>query len=532
MRDWKIGTRLTAGFAAILLLMVFICAQGLRSLSFIDAATKDVMQGAVVKAQLAADLYRYVDRAALRTTAIARSNDLSLAAFFAEDTASSTRAALQRHERLGALMHTPAEKELWAALRQANEVYIRVRDQTVKARADGHAEEADRLLAEAYLPSARNYLDLLRRLQEQQRSEIDARSASVHAESARARLQAIATCAVAALIGVVIAWQLTRSITLPLAEAVHVADTVAASDLTSRIATRRRDETGRLLEALGRMNDSLARVVGSVRLGADGIATASGQIDAGNQDLSSRTEEQASALQETAASIEQLTGAVRQNADNARQAAALAASATEVAAQGERIVSGVVRTMGEIDGASHRIADITGVIDGIAFQTNILALNAAVEAARAGEQGRGFAVVAGEVRTLAQRSAQAAKEIKALIGDSVAKVESGSQQVSEAGRTMQEIMQGVRRLTAIMEEISAASAEQSSGIQQVSQAIGQMDQVTQQNAALVEQAAAAASALHSQAAQMKEAVAVFRLAGGGALPPAAAARALPAAAAC
>jgi len=309
---------------------------------------------------------------------------------------------------------------------------------------------------------------------------------------------------------------LVRGIVQPLEEAVRVASAVAGGDLTQNIDVKAQDETGRLMRALNRMNDGLAQIVGRVRVGTDTIATAATQIAAGNLDLSARTEQQAASLEETASSMEELTSTVRQNADNAREANVLALSASDVANRGGAVVAQVVRTMADIDASATRIADIIGVIDGIAFQTNILALNAAVEAARAGEQGRGFAVVAGEVRNLAQRSAAAAREIKTLIDDSVEKVRHGSGLVDRAGATMQEIVASVERVTAIMGDITAASQEQSAGIEQVNQAIVQMDQATQHNAALVEQASAAAQALREEAGSLAQAVHLFRIEARGA----------------
>ena len=346
-------------------------------------------------------------------------------------------------------------------------------------------------------------------------SRIEADSAAVAAQASKQASTAtwfslslmLGVCLAGGLVGVLF----SRTITRPIDEAVKVAQLIADGDLTSHIEVRSKDETGQLMQALKTMNENLSTAVGKVLRGTTTIASASSQIASGNQDLSSRTEQQASSLEETAASMEELTSTVKLNADNAREANQLAVSASEVAVRGGATVNEVVETMGLINTSSKKIVDIIGVIEGIAFQTNILALNAAVEAARAGEQGRGFAVVASEVRSLAQRSAAAAKEIKALIDDSVGKVGTGSRQVAEAGRTMEEIVASVRRVTDIMGEISVASQEQTSGIDQINQAISQMDQVTQQNAALVEQAAAAAASMQEQAGSLVQTVSIFKI---------------------
>ncbi|ANN78304.1 methyl-accepting chemotaxis protein [Bordetella flabilis] len=325
-------------------------------------------------------------------------------------------------------------------------------------------------------------------------------------------LTAVAAGGVLALLLVLATYVfLRRRVVRPLAGAAAHFDRIAAGDLTQHVDVQSTNEIGVLYAAMKRMQESLTRTVSAVRRGVDEINIGAREISAGNTDLSSRTEQQAASLEETAASMEELASTVKQNAENARQANQLAGSASDVAERGGSAVAEVVSTMQEISGSSRKISEIVSVIDGIAFQTNILALNAAVEAARAGEQGKGFAVVAGEVRSLAQRSAQAAKEIKALIEDSVSKVGAGSQQVERAGATMQEIVASVKRVTDIMGEISAASEEQSSGIDQVNRAVSQMDEVTQQNAALVEEAAAAAGSLQEQAQRLAEAVAVFKI---------------------
>jgi methyl-accepting chemotaxis protein len=366
---------------------------------------------------------------------------------------------------------------------------------------------------------------LLKEIVGVERSNLQQRSQQAVALNRDMRMTLIAGGVIAALLGAVVALLMTRNIVRPLKEAVALARQVAKGDLRVTVKAVSKDEIGQLMAALKEMNEGLVTIVGEVRKGTRTIALASGEIASGNLDLSTRTEEQASSLQETAASMEQLNAAVTHNAESARQANLLAISASEVAVKGGVVVSKVVETMGSINESSSKIADIISVIDGIAFQTNILALNAAVEAARAGEQGRGFAVVASEVRTLAQRSATAAKEIKALIADSVGKVDAGSKLVDQAGETMEEVVSSVKRVSDIIAEITAASAEQRAGIEQAGRAIEQMDVVTQQNAALVEQAAAAAEAMKEQSARLAQTVDLFQLdeiAGAGAdvmLPP-------------
>ncbi|ODV15168.1 MAG: chemotaxis protein [Variovorax sp. SCN 67-20] len=404
------------------------------------------------------------------------------------------------------LISEPEEREIYPTLQKLLTEYSLEHNKIVAISHTQENEQATALIRGKSLQLSRDINGALDKL-----TEVNVAGAIRAGETAdtvygEARLWVLGLLLGSVALGLVLALWIARIVSRPLSEAVKVAQSVAAGDLTSHIEARTTDETGLLLEALKGMNDSLAKIVGEVRIGTDTIATASSQIASGNQDLSSRTEEQASS-----ASMEELTSTVKQNADNARQANQLAVSASEVAVKGGSVVSQVVDTMGSINASSKKIVDIIGVIDGIAFQTNILALNAAVEAARAGEQGRGFAVVASEVRSLAQRSAAAAKEIKTLIGDSVEKVEEGSKQVAEAGRTMDEIVGSVRRVTDIMGEITAASQEQTSGIEQINQAITQMDQVTQQNAALVEQASAAAQSLQEQAGSLSQVVGVFQL---------------------
>ncbi|MGJ7917381.1 methyl-accepting chemotaxis protein [Massilia sp. LXY-6] len=428
--------------------------------------------------------------------------------------ADNTRALEQARDEFTASLRTPQAKELvrqW--YEQSGGLGIGDVSAAAKAIEAGQWDEAERILIKQVNPTYKKAQPAYEALQDLLGKRGHANAEMAHAETVTREIWMLAAVVTGCLVGIAAAVFLTRSIGAPLQQAVAIARRVAQGDLSGNIETGSRNEFGQLLAALGDMNAGLATIVGEVRTGADTIAEASTQISAGNMDLSSRTEQQASTLEETAASVEELSSTVKQNAENAEQANRLAASASDIAARGGRVVAEVVQTMGAIDGSARKIVDIIAVIDGIAFQTNILALNAAVEAARAGEQGRGFAVVAGEVRSLAQRSAAAAREIKELITDSVAKVDSGGQLVEQAGATMQEVVTSIRRVADIMGEITTASQEQKLGIEQIHQAISQMDQVTQQNAGMVEEAAGAAQSLQERATGLAGLVSVFRLGG-------------------
>jgi len=507
----KIGARLGSSFALVLLLMISLITVALLSLSSVGEASRGMIEKDWVKVQAANAINATVRANARRAMELffvrdaAQMNNITQRIETNRKTIGDAMAVLDR------LIYSEKGRSLLASLKEKDARYVESTGKIIRLVADNQLDEARNILTGDLLPTLDAMQEMIGTIVELQKNATEASGADVQAKIVWTRTLMIGLGAFAVLMGSVLAYWITRSITRPMHEAVKVAQTVAAGDLSRHIDVTTTDETGQLLEALKHMNASLVRIVGEVRQGTDTIATATGQIAAGNQDLSSRTEEQASSLEETAASMEELTSTVKQNADNARQANHLAVSASGVAVKGGAVVSQVVGTMGAINASSRKIVDIIGVIDGIAFQTNILALNAAVEAARAGEQGRGFAVVAAEVRNLAQRSAAAAKEIKVLIDDSVSKVEEGSAQVAEAGKTMDEIVMSIQRVTDIMGEITAASQEQTAGIEQVNQAITQMDQVTQQNASLVEEAAAAAASLQDQATDVSRAVSVFKL---------------------
>jgi methyl-accepting chemotaxis protein len=507
----KIGRRLGMGFALILAMTVFIATVGVWRLNQVAASTHSMMAEPLAKERLITDWYTQIFGAIRRTAAIVKSSDPALGPYFKEDAVATLKKAEELLKQIEPLIQGDAEKALFQKIMTQRKVYSASRDGAVKAKAAGDVDEATKILDQSFTPAAKVYQELLQELVTMQRTNIDNTAKAIDATASLSTrlITILAACAVG--LGVAFSWLLTAGITRPIRLAVDLAETVASGDLTRTIRATSLDETGALLRALANMNDSLVGIVSEVRDGTDTITTASSEISAGNLDLSSRTEQQASSLEETAASMEELTSTVKQNADNARQANQLSKTASDVAVQGGAVVGQVIVTMGSINESSRKIVDIIGVIDGIAFQTNILALNAAVEAARAGEQGRGFAVVASEVRTLAQRSAAAAKEIKTLIGDSVDKVDAGAKLVDQAGATMEQVVASIRRVTDIMGEITIASQEQTDGIEQVNQAIGQMDQVTQQNAALVEESAAAAESMQHQAAKLAQVVSVFKL---------------------
>jgi methyl-accepting chemotaxis protein len=511
LSNMKIGKRLTLGFAVILAFSVVITGIGVWRLEGVSTATREMMHEPLLKERLIADWYVNVSSGIQRTSAIAKSSDASLGPYFAEDAAISSKRSGELQKKVEALLSSDEEKKLFTEIGELRKVYLSSRDQVYKAKNAGNLDEATATFEKVFIPGAKSYQETMRKLMELQRKEIDETGQDIDNIAHKSRMLLLVLEGLILVLGAIFARYLTLGITRPLGTAVHISRRVAEGDLTSEVDVKTKDETGQLLSSLKDMNSSLRSIVSNVRGGTDTMHTAASEIAAGNLDLSSRTEQQASAIEETASSMEELTSTVKQNADNARQANQLAVSASEVASKGGEVVAQVVKTMDAINSSSKKIVDIISVIDGIAFQTNILALNAAVEAARAGEQGRGFAVVASEVRSLAQRSASAAKEIKELIGDSVEKVDIGSKLVSEAGATMDEIVDSIKRVTDIMSEIRAASEEQSSGIEQVNQAIVQMDQATQQNAALVEQAAAAAGSMQTQADNLIQLVSVFKM---------------------
>ncbi|MES2115802.1 MAG: methyl-accepting chemotaxis protein, partial [Pseudomonadota bacterium] len=507
----KIGTRMAIGFGIILTLMIALVVIGLTRFSSIGAANRQIIEVEWVKAD-AANTVNLITRAnARRSMELLLEQDQGKRAQINERIAANKQTIDTALATLERLVYTPEGKAMLEKIKRERMAYVASFGKVGKLVAEENRDDAIRLMQTETLPTLDALQETVSTLAAWQKNLVEASGIRAQHDIDLARTLTLALGIAALLLGIGLARCTTRSITAPLKQAVKVAQIVAGGDLTSRIDSSATDETGQLLHALKVMNDGLAAIVEQVRAGTDTIATASGQIAAGGQDLASRTEQQAGSLEETASSMEELISTVKQNAANSLQANGLAQAASEIAVTGGAMVTRVVDIMGSINASSRKIVDIISVIDGIAFQTNILALNAAVEAARAGEQGRGFAVVASEVRTLAQRSAAAAKEIKTLIGASVEQVDLGSALVGQAGATMERIVASIHQVTDIMGDITGASQTQSSGIEQVNQAILEMDEVTQQNAALVEESAAAAGALHDQADNLARIVSVFKL---------------------
>jgi len=511
LNRFSIGSRFGGGFAALLALVAIMAASGIWGLNGATEQTRRMMEVPLAKERLFEEWYRSIAVGVMRYTAIANSEGDFLENQFAPEVKITTARGNEIAKAIKEMPKTAEEEALVEAVYSARKQYLAAREHVSQAKKAGGPAAAVKVYGDEFRPTSTELLKNVQTLLDFERHTLDAMNLQLAADARHVEWQLGVLAAVAILCGGWFAWQLTRSITLPLREAVRVAGRVAAGDLSNHVAVQGRDEVSSLMSALHQMNQNLRHLVGQLHSSTDSIGTASSEIAAGNADLSARTEKAAANLQETAASMEELTVTVRQSAASAAQADSLAAAAASVAIRGGEVVGHVVQTMAEISASSKRIADITSVIDGIAFQTNILALNASVEAARAGEQGRGFAVVADEVRTLAQRSASAAREIKTLINDSVERVSSGSQQVDEAGRTMEEIVASVRRVATILGEITTASSAQSKGIVQVNGSVSDLDTITQQNAALVEESAAAAESMRGQAQHLAALVSKFRL---------------------
>ncbi|QNP57908.1 methyl-accepting chemotaxis protein [Paenacidovorax monticola] len=510
----RLATRLTLAFGVVCLVMSLSAAVGVWRLAGLQAIADDLGGDSSERALLARELHAIVVLSSARAETLLElgDNPAYVARIDADRKATSARSTEVR-KRLEALAGDEESRRLFEAIDQAGNGFRSVRDDLVKRRQAGETLPPD-AIATRLRPAADRYGAAVNDLAEYQRERVAQARAAAEASERHGITLLVAGSVLGLLLSLGCAWALARSIRQPLAQASDVSDRIAQGDLTSAVppeARGNRDEVQALLARLGGMQERLAHLVVGMREASALVAGASSEIAAGNTDLSARTEQTASNLQEIAASMEQLLATVRQSADAAAQANGLAVSASDVARRGRDAVDRVVGTMDGIAATSRRIADITGVIDGIAFQTNILALNAAVEAARAGEQGRGFAVVAGEVRSLAQRSATAAKEIGALISDSVQQVDAGTQMVHAAGGTMGEIVTSVERVASIVGEISAAAREQSVGLGQVGEAVTQLDTMTQQNAALVEESSAAAQGLRAQAQQLAGLVEAFRL---------------------
>lgn len=512
LSNTKITTRLTAILALLVAIIVALSGLALWQMGAMRASTFEITSNWLPSVSLVNAMNTNTSDYRLGEVRHVLATDDAEMAQLEKEIAAVKSDFDRNHDAYVKLISSDEERRLYDSFAADWKTYLAMHEQLIAASRKNETERARAMLDKESKPIYDRFSATLLKLVELNNKGGADESVKSDQIYGRARMALLSGVVAAIAVTIAFGLWLVRSIGRPLASAVEATDRVASGDFTQPIEFRGEDEAAQVLKALARMQTNLASVVAGVRANSESVATASDEIAHGNQDLSQRTEEQASALQQTAATMEQLGNTVRINTDNAKQANQLAQMASAVASQGGEVVGQVVSTMQGINDSSRKIGDIIGVIDGIAFQTNILALNAAVEAARAGEQGRGFAVVASEVRTLAQRSAEAAKEIKVLIGHSVEQVEQGTLLVDQAGKTMDEIVGSIRKVSDIVAEISMASQEQSTGISQIEDAISQMDQVTQQNAALVEESAAAASSLNGQAQQLVQAMAVFKLA--------------------
>lgn len=508
------STKILGAFAIMLLLTAAISAVAMWRMRTADAITADLVKDKLAKQQLVSELQGVARLNGLLAISIARSDSLELSDYYQTELKRGDQDARAIAGKLNALPVDEREKGLLRAAADTESKLAAARSAVFSAKDMGKTMEVDELVSSKLTPYLKQYTAALDALLSHEAQQARAMQAQSAAASRFSFIFMIALGAAALVAGCVLAVLLTRAIVGPLREAVALAERVAGGDLRAAIEHERFDEIGRLFDALNSMTQSMSSTVSRVLDGALAIDAASAQIAAGNHDLSSRTEQQAAAIEQTAASMDELTATVRQNSDSASEASRLAESASQVAQTGGEAVAQMVRKMESIQASAARIVDITGVIDSIAFQTNILALNAAVEAARAGEEGRGFAVVAGEVRSLAQRCAAAAKDIKKLIGESAGEIKAGTMLANTAGETMRDIVTGVHQVSEILAAINVASAAQATGITEVGEAIAGMDDVTRQNAALVEQAAAAADGLRDQAGQLAQLVSTFQLEGG------------------
>lgn len=509
--DLKISIRLATGFGILILMMLGMGSIALLRFTEVDTVNTRIIEKDWVKAE-AANIINATTRANARNTMeLLITEDPKKIQAIKQSIENNKKTISDALDTLKQLIYLPEGKAHLASLTERRIAYVASFSKVARQIDAGDRAGATLTMNRETLPALDALQEPILALTKLQKQIVIDSSQEVRHRIQAASFLLIGLMLTGSLLGMGLAWFIARSITRPLSEAVHIARTVAAGDLTSMVEVTNKDECGQLLQSMQDMNTSLIKIVHHVRNGTELMATASHEIADGNMELSSRTEQQASALEETAASMEELASTVKHNFESGVHANRLAESAAQVAAKGGAVVGEVVHTMEAINLSSKKIADIIGVIDGIAFQTNILALNAAVEAARAGEQGRGFAVVASEVRSLAGRSAAAAKEIKTLITDSVSNVSDGCRLVEQAGSTMDEIVVHVRRVADLMGEITTASREQTTGIEQVNQAVGQMDTVTQQNAALVEEAAAATQELDHQANLLVQAVSAFKI---------------------